>query len=55
MNWFTERLKEPSTWRGLIMIMTGGASAAVPPELMMQVVTTGLTFSGVLGAATKGK
>jgi hypothetical protein len=55
MDWFTDRLREPSTWRGLIMIMTGGASAAVPPDLIMGVVTTGLTLSGVLGAATKGK
>jgi len=55
MDWFTDRLKEPSTWRGLLMIATGGASAAVPPDLIMQVVTTGLTLSGVVGAATKGK
>jgi len=55
MDWVIDRLSEPSTWRGILLIMTGGASAAVSPELITHVVTTGLTLTGFLGAVSKDK
>lgn len=53
-GWISARLAEPSTWRGILLILTGGAASAVPVDLMAQVAVAGLTASGVVGAVTKG-
>lgn len=55
MNWIIERLKEPSTWRGIILILTGGTSAAVDPGMIAETVTAGLTLAGIVGTVTRDK
>lgn len=55
MDWLKERLSEPSTWRGLVLILTGGASTAVAPDLITQVIMGGLALSGTIGVASRGK
>lgn len=44
------RLQEPSTWRGLILVITG-LGAAVNPDLREAIVTLGLFAAGLIGAA----
>lgn len=45
------RLKEPSTWRGLIGIATA-AGATVQPEVATQIITVGIALAGAVGAFT---
>ncbi len=44
------RLKEPSTWRGLVLIATA-CGAALSPDQMEAIVTGGLFVAGLIGAA----
>lgn len=53
MDYLNERLKEPSTWRGLIMIATA-LGVNISPDLQNAIVSTGLLVAGVVGTITKG-
>ena len=44
------RLQEPSTWRGLILIVTA-LGANVKPELGEAIVTAGLMLAGLVAVA----
>lgn len=44
------RLKDPSTWRGLVMIATA-CGAALSPEQWEAIVTGGLMVVGLIGAS----
>lgn len=46
MNWFIERLKEASTWRGLSLLL-GVAGVAVDPDLVMEI---GMAVGTLVGA-----
>ena len=46
------RLKEPSTWRGLIMLLTG-FGVNLSPELASQIVSAGVGVVGVIGLVSK--
>lgn len=48
MKYLIERLKEPSTWRGLIMVATG-LGAGWSPESQTLIVSTGVALAGVVG------
>jgi hypothetical protein len=48
-----ERAKEPSSWRGAMLLATA-AGVSIEPELMNAIVTFGLGTAGLLGALTKG-
>ena len=50
MKYLIERLKEPSTWRGLIMIATGVAGAKWCPESQDTIVYVGVSLAGIVGA-----
>lgn len=50
MKYLIERLKEPSTWRGLIMIATGVAGANWSPESQETIVYVGVSLAGIVGA-----
>lgn len=50
MKYLIERLKEPSTWRGLIMIATGVAGAKWSPESQETIVYVGVSLAGIVGA-----
>jgi hypothetical protein len=44
-----KRLKEPSTWRGLILLATS-AGIVVSEEMSGQIVAFGLGLAGLVGA-----
>lgn len=44
------RLKEPSTWRGLVLIATA-CGAVLSPDQREAIVTGGLLVVGLIGAA----
>jgi hypothetical protein len=51
MNYIISRLKEASTWRGLILILTA-AGVSISPELGEAIVTVGLALAGGIGMLT---
>ena len=48
------RAKEPSTWRGLFLIL---AAAGVPiaPQMAESIIATGLAIAGLIGVVTPDK
>ena len=49
-----ERLKEPSTWRGLILLLTA-VGVPVAPALADSIISVGLAVAGLIGAVTPDK
>ena len=49
MNYLIQRLKEASTWRGIILVATA-AGAHWSPESQATVITVGVGLAGVVGA-----
>jgi len=45
------RAKEPSTWRGLVLLLTA-IGIPVAPALAEAIVTTGLAIAGLIGVLT---
>ena len=54
MNYIIERLKEASTWRGIMAFITG-IGIAISPELQAQIITLGLAAMGMVGMVAKDK
>lgn len=54
VNYFTERLAEPSTWRGILAFLTG-CGIAFSPEQAAAITAGGLAMIGLVGAFTKDK
>lgn len=54
MNWIMERLQEPSTWRGLIGLLTG-AGVVISPALSAQIIAAGLAIMGAINVIRKEK
>jgi uncharacterized membrane protein len=54
MNWLIERLKEPSTWRGIVMLVTG-FGLALSSEMQEQIITVGISLAGLIGMLTSDK
>lgn len=48
MNWLLRRLREPSTWRGLVWLATV-AGLSLRPEQAEAIVTAGMALAGLLG------
>lgn len=48
MNWFLARLCEPSTWRGLVWLMTV-AGLSLRPDQAEAIVAAGMALAGLLG------
>lgn len=48
------RLKEASTWRGIIGLLTA-AGVTISPEMLDKIVAAGLALMGVIGAFFKDK
>ena len=46
-QYLLDRAKEPSTWRGLVLIITSFGIALRPEQI------EAISFAGLLGAATK--
>jgi hypothetical protein len=53
-SYLLERLKEPSTWRGLTALLTA-VGVALSPDQVNAIVSAGLALMGVLGVFTKDK
>ena len=54
MKYIIERLKEASTWRGLIAVLTA-LGLVISPDLQAAIIATGLALIGLVGALTKDK
>ena len=53
-QYILERLKEPSTWRGIIMLLTA-AGIPIAPEMQKVIISAGLALAGLIGAVTPDK
>ena len=51
-QYLLDRAKEPSTWRGVVLIVTS-CGIALRPEQIEAISFVGLFIAGLLGAATK--
>lgn len=51
-QYLLNRLAEPSTWRGLVMVATS-FGVLVKPEQIEAIVFVGLFIAGMMGAVTK--
>ena len=52
-DYFLDRLREPSTWRGIVMLLTG-LGVGISPELAESIVAVGVSLAGVIGVVTNG-
>lgn len=48
MHWIIARLREPSTWRGVVWLATA-AGLALTPEQAEIIVTAGMALAGAIG------
>lgn len=54
MNYFLDRFKEESTWRGLIALVTA-FGVKLHPELQDAIISTGLAGIGLINVFRSGK
>lgn len=47
LKWILKRLHEPSTWRGVVTVVTG-AGVVLSPEQMEAIVAAGLAVAGLI-------
>lgn len=47
-KWLLNRLREPSTWRGLVWVLTA-LGVTLRPEIWEQVTAVGMALAGLLG------
>ena len=48
------RAKEPSSWRGFILLLTA-AGLPIAPELADAIISVGLSVAGLIGVVTPDK
>lgn len=53
-NYLLDRAREPSTWRGIILILTA-AGVPIAPEMQTAIISAGLALAGIIGAITPDK
>jgi len=54
LAYIIDRLKEASTWRGIIGLLTA-AGVTISPEMIEQIVAAGLAVMGIIGMVFKDK
>jgi hypothetical protein len=54
MNWILARLSEPSTWRGLVWLLTA-FGVSLRPEVWQQITAVGMAVAGLIGVVTREK
>lgn len=47
------RMKEPSTWRGVILVLTS-LGVPIAPGMADAIIAVGLALAGLIGAVTPG-
>jgi hypothetical protein len=52
MNWIMNRLREASTWRGLVWLLVA-SGVALRPDQVEALVVTGMALAGLLGVFLK--
>jgi hypothetical protein len=52
MNWLLARLREPSTWRGLVWLLTA-LGVSLSPDAWAHITTIGMAAAGLIGAITR--
>ncbi len=50
-SYILERAKEPSTWRGLVLLLTA-IGVPVAPAMAEAIISAGLAVAGLIGVAT---
>jgi hypothetical protein len=50
-DYILNRAKEPSTWRGLVLLLTA-IGIPVAPQMADAIITLGLAIAGLVGVAT---
>ena len=53
-DYILARLKEPSTWRGIVLAITA-FGVSLSPEQVESIITVGLLLTGILGIGTSDK
>jgi len=53
-QYILDRAKEPSTWRGLILVLTA-LGVPLAPAMAEAIVSVGLAVAGLVGVATPDK
>jgi hypothetical protein len=53
-DYLLQRAKEPSTWRGLVLIATS-AGCVITPAMADAIVALGIGLAGVIGVVTADK
>ena len=53
-TYLLERMREPSTWRGIIMLLTT-IGVPVAPAMADAIISVGLAVAGLIGVATPDK
>ena len=51
--WVLERLSEPSTWQGLVTIVSA-AGISITPDLALNIATAGASLVGIINVVKKG-
>ena len=54
MSWLLNRLKEPSTWRGIVWLLTA-LGVSLSPESWQYLTTAGMAVAGLIGCLTAEK
>jgi hypothetical protein len=49
-----DRMKEPSTWRGVILLLTA-IGVPIAPAMAEAIISVGLAVAGVIGVAAPDK
>lgn len=52
LNWIVARLREPSSWRGLIWLLTA-CGVTLRPEIWEQITAVGMAAAGLLGVLSR--
>lgn len=53
-SYILERAKEPSTWRGLVLLLTA-IGVPVAPAMAESIISAGLAVAGLIGVATSDR
>lgn len=53
-DYILQRLTEPSTWRGIILILTS-AGVGIEPAMADAIISAGIGLAGVIGVVTADK